>query len=353
MLNKEEICVIVGAYPTNSVDAALLSLTIESFKRQGYDICLTSHTSISKDIQKECKYFLFSDENYLLKFPTPSSVATYYSSSDIYYQTNNGNRVGTHAYAILMNIKNAVWFLRNKPYKKFIYIEPDTFLNSEDHKVLESKLEETNFMEKNTWFFIENIDSIVLPVTSIFGGDIEFISNKLNEVDSIEKYFEICSLYGGYAIETLFSILFLQEDSNGHIEYIRPRELFKSEWLGVSTFEKGVFIPGLDTNFGVDIDIVKQKHEDEPNNVCIVLNLNPQIEPITLNFYQNNNLTSTHNLNSGPLVWWIFNSDNVNIWKVEVIHNGKVIKTVERTTEDIFWNVWSFIEFKNNSSLED
>ena len=64
MLNKSEICVIVGGYPQNHQDTALLSLTIESFKRYGYDICLVSHSPINNDLQKASKYTIYSDENY-------------------------------------------------------------------------------------------------------------------------------------------------------------------------------------------------------------------------------------------------------------------------------------------------
>ena len=35
MINKNNICVIIGSYPTNYLDNSLLGLTIESWKQQG------------------------------------------------------------------------------------------------------------------------------------------------------------------------------------------------------------------------------------------------------------------------------------------------------------------------------
>ena len=47
MIDKEKTCVLIGAHPQTSNDSALLSLTIEGIKRQGFKICLVSHSPIN------------------------------------------------------------------------------------------------------------------------------------------------------------------------------------------------------------------------------------------------------------------------------------------------------------------
>ena len=348
MINKEEICVIVGGYPQDYIDSVLTSLTIESFKRQGYDICLVTHSSVSNDIQKSCKYFIYSDENYLLKFPNPSSIGTFYANVDLYYQTNWGNRIGSHSYCVLTNVKNALWLLQNKKYKKFIYVDSDTFLNQENHQLLESKLIEADFMNRDFWFMIENnTNNLTLPVTSFFAGDIKYVSQILNQIDSTEKYLEIGSSIGGYALEAIFNWLFLQNEHNGYLEYSRARELFQNPWLGISSSVTEAIIPGLKEPFQVNFDIVKHKSKTDSKEVAFIIEGHYKNEPIKVNLYRDNIIVDEVELVTGAFIWWVFGCGETNVWKMEVFHNNKLFKTIERTTEEIFWNTWSFLEIKN------
>jgi len=205
MINKNEICIIVGSYPQDHLDTTLVSLTIESFKRQGYDICLTSHTPVSNDLQKASKYFIYSDENYTLNFPEPSSIATYFANNEIHYTTNWGNRMGAHSLAILMNMKNALYLLKNKKYKSFIYVECDTFLNSNDHKILESKLNEIDFHNKDYWFMLESSTNMIIPVTTIFGGNIDYFSNKFTQIETEEDYLNSFASVFKHCIDVAFT----------------------------------------------------------------------------------------------------------------------------------------------------
>ena len=348
MLNKEEICVIVGSYPQDYIDSAIASLTIESFKRQGYDICFVSHAPVNHDIQKSCKYFIYSDENEMLKFPQPSSVGTFYANDDLFYQTNWGNKIGTHSYCVLTNVKNALWLLENKKYKKFIYVDSDTFLNQEDHDLLESKLIEADFMDRDFWFMVESAnDSLILPVTSFFAGDINYVSQVLNQINSTEEYLQIGSSIGGYALEAIFGYLFLRQEHNGYLEYSRARELFKHPWLGISSSVTEAIIPGLKEPFQINADIVKHKINTNSKEVTFMIEGHPKNELIKINLYRDGVPVVETELVTGAYIWWIFECSETNIWKMEIFHNNKLVKLVERTTEEIFWNTWSYFELRN------
>jgi len=344
MLNKEEICVIIGGYPQTHTDSALISLTIESFKRQGYDVCFVSHAPVNHDIQKACKYYIYSDENYLVKFPEPSSLAIFHANVDIHFQTNWGNKMGLHSLAILMNIKNALYLLKNKKYKKFIYAECDVFLNQKDHDTLESKLIESDFMNRDFWLMIEYSVNMILPVTALFGGNIEYFHNVFSQINNEEEYINKCRIANGYSLESLFAALFCIEPSgNGYLLHEKPREIFSSEWLGIST--SGIAtIPGLKKELSVEVDIVKPK--DKTDHLFFVLNFNKKQESINLKFYKDNNLINDLETTTGPIRWWILDIGETKSWKIEVFYKGKLINTLERTTEEVFWNIWSYFELK-------
>lgn len=348
MINKNNICIIVGSYPQNHMDTALASLTIESFKRQGYDICFVSHSPLNNDIQKTCKYYIYSDENHTLKFPKPTSVGTYHANTDIHYQTNWGNKIGSHSYSVLTNLKNAFYLLQHKSYKKFIYVDSDTFLHQEDHELLETKLAETDFENKDFWFMLESEENnMPLPTTAFFAGDIAHFNDVLSQIDSPEKYLEFGSLVGGYALEAIFGALFICEGHNGHLERTAPRYLFKSPWLGISSTLGKTIIPGLNPPFQVNADILKYKQIEALNCIAFVIEFNSRNELITAKLYKDNNIVVSTELTTGPIIWWVYECEDTKVWKIELYHKDELVTKVERTTEEIFWNNWSFLEIKN------
>lgn len=342
MLNKEEICVIIGSYPQDHMDTTLVSLTVESFKRRGYDICLVSHAPLTADLQKTSKYFIYSDENYILNFPKPSSIAVFFANNQMHYQTNWGNRMGVHSLAILMNMKNALHLLKNKKYKNFIYAECDTVLNSDDHRLLESKLEEISFHDKDYWFMIENDNNMIVPVTSLFAGNIDYFHQIFDQINSEEDYLNICQPANSYTLESLFSVLFCKKLSQyGCLDFIKPRDIFSSKWLGISNYGK-INIPEFDEPFDVDIDIVKDKNNND--NIFCVLPLNEKQESIVLKIYKDNILVNDVELITGVLHYWKFSINETQEWSIEVYYQNELLKKIKRSTKEILWNVWSFFD---------
>jgi hypothetical protein len=341
---KNNICVIVGSYPQNHLDSALVSLTIESFKRHGYDVCLTSHTPVSTELQQASKYFIYSDENHILTFPEPSSVAIFFADSKITYQTNNSNKLGAHSYSILMNLKNALWLLKNKHYTHFLYVECDTFLNSEDHKILETELSKNQFDQRDYWFMTESQTSTsVVPVTSMFGGNIDYFNTSLDTITTPEEYLEVCKKVNAYSLEGFVASKFLSNPSPmGIIVNIKPRDLFTNEWIGISSLGN-IQIPGLENKFNIEPDIVKEKDGDK---IYFVIPNNIKNEKINIKLYRDNNLIVSNEIGTGPLYYWAFEQDNIKTWRIEIYHNKKLLTQVEKTTEEILWNYWSYFLLK-------
>ena len=343
MIDKNNICVIVGSYPQNHLDTALVSLTIESFKRHGYDVCLTSHTPVSIELQQASKYFIYSDENHTLTFPSPSSLAIFFDDGKITYQTNNSNKLGSHSYAILMNLKNALWLLKNKHYTHFLYVECDTFLNSEDHKALETELNRCQFEKKDYWFMIENQNKGIVPVTSMFGGNIDFFNTALDSTSTPEEYLEVGKKVNAYSLEGFVASKFLYNPSpNGITVNTKPRDLFTSEWLGISSLGN-IQIPGLENDFTIEPDIVMEKNGSK---IYFVIPNSVKNEKIKIKLYKDNNLVVSNEIGTGPLYYWAFDQNDIKVWKLEIYYKDKLLTQVEKTTEEILWNNWSYFLLK-------
>jgi ABC-type bacteriocin/lantibiotic exporter with double-glycine peptidase domain len=65
-----------------------------------------------------------------------------------------------------------------KNYTHFIYADSDSFLTDEEHTFLENNFNETDFLNKESWFMMEYSKKALLPATSMFAGQIDYFYNK-------------------------------------------------------------------------------------------------------------------------------------------------------------------------------
>jgi len=339
---KEQTCVIISSYPQNHIDNSLLGLTVESWKQQGYDICLVSHSPLNPDIQKAVKYYIYTDENEMLTFPEISNTTWFHGTNELLYQTNWGNTMGKHSYAILHNIKNSLHFLKSKHYTHFVYLEVDGFLTVDNHKTFESKLEEADFLNKDFWLMMEYSDMAKLPVTNFFAGNIDYFDKRLKSVDTPQKYLDLSIVSGGYSLESFFGTLFvLNPEGDGHIEFSKPRDLFPNDWFGIS-MNGHVQVPGLKY---VDwwVDLVKDRHQ-EGIIYAIISSSNFNYES-TFKIYRDGVEVVSHEFVTGPLAWFKIEVKDSTSWKLEHIVNNEVVHELEYSVEKIMNNGWSFLEF--------
>jgi hypothetical protein len=137
-------------------------------------------------------------------------------------------------------------------------------------------------------------------------------------------------------------------DEKGYLDYVKPREIFSSKWLGISNYGS-ISIPEWENEFNVELDIVKQRGGDE-NNIFFVLWFSDKQEPITIKFYKDNVLLDIVKTTTGILHHWAYNIEHSVVWRAEVYYENKLFKVVEKTTEEILWNIWSFFENKDWNS---
>lgn len=336
-MNNDKICSIVGCFPQTSIDSALLSLTLESIKKQSYKTCLVSHSPVNLDIQKSVNYFLYTDENHLLSNDT-TSFYIYSEYDNLYYQSSNFPAI--HGFAVLMNIKNAVNFLKTKKFTHFIYFEPDSFLNHNDHLKLKQMLEECDFMNKDFWFMNENYDSNKLfPVTSIFAGKVDFFVELLNGIDTIQDFIDVAAPTN--VLEWFFKNK-IESLSSGFIQQINPRNCFTSEWLGVSS-SGNVKIPGIQTNI-FSLDVVRNFNTDDE---VIFTFKNDSHGHFKLIGYINDNLVFSEIVNDDFFRWYLHKVKHSDTIKYECFDkNNQLLKQVFYQASQILSNNLSYIRFK-------
>jgi len=342
-MNKQQVCVIISSYATDYLDSTLLGLTIKSWQQAGYDICLVSHSPLNPDLQKSSKYYLYTDENELLTFPSISNTTWFCQTEGFKYQTNWGNTMGKHSYAILKNIQNSLYFLKSKPYTHFIYLEADGFLSHEDHLIFESKLAEVDFLNLDYWLMMEYEGLAHLPVTDFFAGRISHFYSRLFPINTPERYMEISIGSGGYSLESFFGEMFIKSPEGiGHIERSNPRKLFPNNtWFGCSS-NGTVHVPGLQ-NIDWWIDLVKGK--DEVDSVYIIVSQSKHAFNTVLKLFTNGEETFTTDCTTGSLVWFKNGIELEKTYRLEQWCQGKKIKQIEYTSEQILENEWAFIEF--------
>lgn len=339
---KENICLIIGTYPTTYLDSALLGLTIESWRQQGYDICLASHSPVSQELQKASKYYIYSDENEMLEFPTVSNITIYHANETFLYQTNFGNTLGKHSYAVLQNIKNSIHFLSSKKYTHFIYIESDGFLNLEDHLKFENELVEVDFLNQDYWFMMEYEGLSNLPVTNFFGGRIDYFVDRFSIINDHQSYFDTAIGGGGYSLESLFGEMFVRyPQGQGVIKRTNPRNFFTNEWFGVSSGGQ-VGIPGL-KHKDWWIDLVKDRNNE--NCFYSIVSHTQHSFDTVLKLFKNDKEVFSTPVVTGPLTWFRIDVEQECTWRLEQWVGNEKIKHLEYTSEQILENGWSFMEF--------
>lgn len=339
---SNQTCVVISCYPENHLDNSLLGITIESWKQQGYDICLVSHAPVSQELQREVKYYIYTDENEMLTFPDVSNTTWFHNDSELAYYTNWGNQMGKHSYAILENLKNAFNFLKIKKYSHFICIDGDGFFTQENHDLLNEKLIEADFLNIDYWLMMEYSEMANLPVSNLFGGRIDYFNKRLQQIKSHEDYFETSKINGGYSLEAFFGALFiLNPQGKGYIEPHKPRDLFKNEWFGASSFGE-VFVPGLKyKNWW--LDLVKDLHTEEI--IYVIVSHATHNFDTKLKVYRDGIEIVEWDFTTGPLAWFKVAVEGGKQFRLEQTLNGKVVRELEYSIDEVLNNGWSFLKF--------
>lgn len=128
----------IDTYPSTENKVEELKSCIESLKKTGIDILITSHLPVGVEIQNLCDYYIYDKNNLLLY----SQAKNYFGSAYFYSEWYTSY----HSPAICLNMFNGFNLAKLHNYEFVVYITSDCILSKDDLKKL---VELINFCETN------------------------------------------------------------------------------------------------------------------------------------------------------------------------------------------------------------
>lgn len=184
IIKHMENIIIIGTYPNTTFREDLLRSCIEQMRNLEMDIMLVSHYPIPTDIQASVDYVVYDKNNSMVSSEcTPKIVVK--SQDFVLTKFDEG-----HILAVSNNIINGISSAHIHGYNNFIYLEYDNIFHPEDLVKLKNLLLSMRTLNKQMFYFKEEIQSGFEGYdTIIFGGGVKyFVEN--NQFPKIESDLE-------------------------------------------------------------------------------------------------------------------------------------------------------------------
>ena len=125
-MNKEKGLVVVLSHADTIDKKEILIECISTIKNQGYDVLVSSHIEVSKDINDMVEYVVYDKENPLIMYDeylnNPSVVYVWMSLPG--YEQNYPIKFN-HAYAVMKLIQNGSAIAEINGYKNVYFVNYD------------------------------------------------------------------------------------------------------------------------------------------------------------------------------------------------------------------------------------
>ena len=316
----KEIIYIVDYSNTLEKQINLLNL-IKGINREVYDVCVSSHCVLPEWIIELCDYYFYDKNNDLLYDPFIKPFK-YYQSNTFNIKYKPINNKSAHILAILRLNYSTLTFLKSLGYNKIHKIEYDTKIKNLDEF-------------KNNSQLLDTYDA-VLYFQETFNNS---INNPLWASGSLFsfKLFSFSFKELSYDRQKILDILYIKNNETfmTHMDpgaYSQEKTAYELFWKNKNTYKKPS--TQLDLCFTTDLySSVDSSFSDMSNNISIF----KKDEKIW--FYLNNlsNKTSytqlifdnykIYNYSTLPFYWNLQSIKHIPIENIQLIHNGKTIKT--------------------------
>jgi hypothetical protein len=151
-MNKEKGLVVVLSHADTIDKIEILNECISSIKKQGYDILVSTHIEVSKEINDVVDYVVYDKENPLIMYDeylnNPSVVYVWMSLPG--YEQNYPIKFN-HAYAVMRLIQNASAIADVNGYENVYFVNYDYVLNDENILIRHSDLLKENDIVSYNW----------------------------------------------------------------------------------------------------------------------------------------------------------------------------------------------------------
>lgn len=151
-MNKDKGLVVVLSHADTIDKKDILIECISTIKRQGYDVLVSSHIEVSKEINDMVEYVVYDKENPLIMYDeylnNPSVVYVWMSLPG--YEQNYPIKFN-HAYAVLKLIQNGSAIAEINGYKNVHFVNYDYVLNDENILIKHNELLNDNDIVSYDW----------------------------------------------------------------------------------------------------------------------------------------------------------------------------------------------------------
>ena len=151
-MNKDKGLVVVLSHADTIDKKEILIECISTIKKQGYDVLVSSHIEVSKDINDMVEYVVYDKENPLIMYDeylnNPSVVYVWMSLPG--YEQNYPIKFN-HAYAVMKLIQNGSAIAEINGYKNVYFVNYDYVLNDENILIRHSDLLKENDIVSYNW----------------------------------------------------------------------------------------------------------------------------------------------------------------------------------------------------------
>lgn len=151
-MNKDKGLVVVLSHADTIDKIEILNECISSIRKQGYDILVSTHIEVSKEINDVVDYVVYDKENPLIMYDeylnNPSVVYVWMSLPG--YEQNYPIKFN-HAYAVMRLIQNASAIADVNGYENVYFVNYDYVLNDENILIRHSDLLKDNDIVSYNW----------------------------------------------------------------------------------------------------------------------------------------------------------------------------------------------------------
>lgn len=225
--------VIISCYAAGQKEIDILNRCIDGYKYTNWDIMITGHLPIDKEIANKVQYTIYDENNTFL----PSKYTPFYWFKNDNYIINIFNE--GHTIPICRNMRAAISLAKAMEYDEFIFTEFDVILSELDANKLVDMMNNMNNNNKKMLFFrpeVYKVNGSYVYETLMFGGNLKFFLETFEPPINTEQWL---SSNMGYTLELSFYEKFKKYESEFLIIYDHSCNIFTNSEVNV--FRYGLF----------------------------------------------------------------------------------------------------------------
>lgn len=222
--------VIISCYAAGQREIDILNRCIDGFKHTGWDIMVTGHLPLDKELASKVEYTIYDSNNTFL--PAKYTPHWWFKNDNYLISIFNAG----HTLPICRNMKAGSNLAKAMGYDEFIFSECDVLLSESDAKKLVNMMDEMHNNDKKMLFFkpegYRDNGSYVYE-TLMFGGNLDFFLNAFTPPLDVNEWL---SYPMGYTLELSFYEKFSKYEDHFWLMHDHSSNIFTDSEVNVMRY---------------------------------------------------------------------------------------------------------------------